>query len=54
MFQDDRSHYQHRAEIEVARAQKATISAVVQAHYKLVRMHFKKVAVRKPDVAQAA
>ena len=48
MVEDDRSYYQHRAEIEVERAQRATVPSVVQAHYRLAEAYFDKLAAGEP------
>jgi hypothetical protein len=44
MFDDDRSYYQHRAEVEVERAQLATVPSVVRAHYLLAEAYLGKIA----------
>jgi hypothetical protein len=44
MFEDDRSYYQHRAEVEIERAQLATVPSVVQAHYQLAEAYLGKLA----------
>lgn len=44
MFRDDRSYFQHRAEVETERAQEATEPKVAQAHYQLAEAYFSKLA----------
>ena len=41
--EDDREYYQHRAEQELALAQKADVPAVVAAHYKLAEKYLDRV-----------
>ncbi|WP_425228870.1 hypothetical protein [Sphingomonas sp.] len=48
MFEDDRSYYQHRAEVEIERAQSATVPSVVQAHYQLAEAYLGKIAANEP------
>lgn len=47
MFEDDRSYYQHRAEVEFERAQTATMPCVVQVHYRLAQAYLGKLASDK-------
>ena len=54
MFQDDRSYYQHRAEVEVERAQAATAPGAVRAHYQLAEAYLDKLAVAEGTMAEAA
>jgi hypothetical protein len=54
MFEDDRSYYQHRAEIEVERAQTATLPSVVQVHYQLAEAYLGKLATNEPVKADAS
>jgi hypothetical protein len=54
MFEDDRSYYQHRAEVEVERAQAATLPAVVQVHYHLSEAYLAKLASDEPIQAAVA
>ena len=44
MFEDDKSYYQHRAEIEVERAQRAVVPEVVRVHYEMAEAYLNKVA----------
>jgi hypothetical protein len=44
MFQDDRSYYQRRAEVETERAQQASLPCAVEAHYKLAEAYLDKLA----------
>lgn len=44
MLQDDRSYFQHRAEVEIERAQQATLPSVVQAHHQLAKAYLEKLA----------
>jgi hypothetical protein len=54
MFEDDRSYYQRRAEVEIERAQLATVPSVVQAHYKLAEAYFSKLASDEPVKVKAS
>jgi hypothetical protein len=54
MFEDDRSYYQHRAEVEVERAQAATLPAVVQVHYRLSEAYLAKLASDEPIQAEVS
>jgi hypothetical protein len=54
MFEDDRSYYQHRAEVEIERAQLATVPSVVQAHYQLAEAYFGKLASDEPVKVEAS
>jgi hypothetical protein len=54
MFEDDRSYYQHRAEVEIERAQLATVPNVVQAHYQLAEAYFSKLAPNEPVEVEAS
>ena len=44
MFDDDRTYYQHRAEAEIQRAQRATEPCAVKAHYELAEAYLERVA----------
>jgi hypothetical protein len=44
MFKDDRSYYQHRAEVEAKRAQRAKLPSVVQAHRQLAEAYREKLS----------
>ncbi|MDQ0840020.1 hypothetical protein [Sphingomonas faeni] len=44
MLESDRSYYQHRAEVEVERAQTAMLPNVVQVHYQLAEAYLGKIA----------
>jgi hypothetical protein len=52
--EDDRFYYQHRAEIEIERAQLATVPNVVQAHYQLAEAYLSKLATDEPVKAEAS
>jgi len=43
MVEDDRSYYQHRAEVEVERAQAAKLPNVVKVHYQLAEAYLEKI-----------
>jgi hypothetical protein len=47
MFEADRSYYQHRAEVELERAQQATLPEVVHAHYRLAEAYLEKLAAEQ-------
>jgi hypothetical protein len=44
MLEDDRSYYQHRAEVETERAEQASLPCAVEAHYKLAEAYLDKLA----------
>jgi len=44
MSEDDQVYFQHRAEVELAIAQKSTAPEVVRAHYLLSEAYLEKVA----------
>ena len=44
MSEDDQLYFQHRAEVELAIAQKSTNPEVVRAHYLLSEAYLEKVA----------
>jgi hypothetical protein len=48
MFEDDRSYYQRRAEVELARAQASTLHSVVRVHYQLAEAYLDKIASVEP------
>jgi hypothetical protein len=48
MFEDDRSYYEHRAEVELARAQESTLHSVVRIHYQLAEAYLDKIASTEP------
>jgi hypothetical protein len=54
MFDDDRSYYQYRAEVETERAQAATLPKVVQAHYRLAQAYLSKVQAAAPDPSEGS
>ncbi len=54
MFEDDRSYYQHRAEVELESAQKATVPEVVRAHHLLAEAYLGKLASAAPTQADAS
>lgn len=53
MFEDDKSYYQHRAEVELEIAQKAAAPEVVRAHHLLAKAYLDKVAAATPAQAKA-
>lgn len=50
MFDDDRSYYQHRAEAEIERAERATEPCAVKAHYELAEAYLARVATFEPTL----
>ena len=54
MFKDDRSYFQHRAEVETERAQEATEPKVARAHYQLAEAYFSKLATTGPAATEAS
>ncbi|WP_164521370.1 hypothetical protein [Sphingomonas sp. ABOLF] len=48
MFEDDRSYYQRRAEVELVRAQESTQHSVVRVHYQLAEAYLEKIASTEP------
>ena len=54
MFDDDVSYYQHRAEIEVERAQQATSPEVVRVHHQLAEAYLDRLAAGRFVVAEAS
>jgi peptide methionine sulfoxide reductase MsrB len=52
MFEDDRSYYQYRAEVEAERAQKATLPSVVKAHSRLADAYRGKLFSDEPVKAE--
>lgn len=54
MFEDDRSYYQHRAEVELEIAQKATAPEVVRAHHLLAEAYLEKLNSAVPARAKAS
>jgi len=44
MRADDRAYYQQRAEVEIERAQLATMPSVVHVHYRLAEAYLDKIA----------
>ena len=48
MSKDDRFYYQRRAEVELERAQSATLPSVVRAHYQLAEAYLGKVGSDEP------
>ena len=54
MSQDDRSYYQHRAEVEAERALSATMPSVVQAHHRLAEAYRDKLSSTEPVTVQAS
>lgn len=53
MFEDDRSYYQQRAEVELECAQKATVPAVVRAHHQLAEAYLERLSSAAPSQAAA-
>ncbi len=53
MFDDDRSYYQHRAEVETERAQLATRPSVIQVHQQLADAYRAKIASDEPIKVEA-
>jgi len=54
MFEDDQIYYQHRAEVELAIAQKATVPEVVKAHHLLAEAYLKRLALAAPAPVEAS
>lgn len=54
MFEDDRSYYQRRAQVELERAQESTLHSVVRVHYQLAEAYLDKIASIKPVRADAS
>ena len=54
MFEDDKSYYQHRAEVELEIAQKATAPEAVKAHHLLAEAYLEKLASAAPTQADAS
>ena len=54
MFEDDRSYYQHRAEVEIECAQRATVPEAVRVHYLLAEAYLDKVASGEPVRAESS
>jgi hypothetical protein len=54
MFEDDRSYYQHRAEVELECAQKATVPEVARAHHQLAEAYLERLASVASTQAAAA
>jgi len=54
MFEDDQIYYQHRAEVELAIAQKATAPEVVKAHHLLAEAYLKRLASAAPAPVEAS
>ena len=54
MFEDDRSYFQYRAEMEIEQAQKATLPKVVAAHYQLAEAYLGKIAATEPVMAEGS
>jgi len=54
MLKDDRSYYQHRAEVELECAQKATTPEVVRAHHQLAEAYLERLASSAPSHAKAS
>jgi len=46
---EDRSYYQHRAEVEIGHAQRATDPRVVQAYYRLAEAYLERLASDETD-----
>ena len=54
MFEDDRSYYQHRAEVELEIAQRATAPEAVKAHHLLAEAYLEKLASTAPARVEAS
>ena len=54
MFEDDRAYYQHRAEVELQCAQKATVPEAVKVHYQLAEAYLGKCGSTVPIQAGAS
>lgn len=54
MFEDDQIYYQHRAEVELAIAQKATAPEAVKAHHLLAEAYLEKLASAPPAPIEAS
>jgi hypothetical protein len=54
MFEDDTSYYQHRAEVELECARKATTPEVVRAHHQLAEAYLEKLASSAPAQVKAS
>lgn len=54
MFDDEKFYFQHRAEIEVERAQQATLPSVVSVHYQLAEAYLNKLASLQGGERQGA
>jgi hypothetical protein len=48
MFEDDRSYYQRRAEVELGRAQESRLHSVMRVHYQLAEAYLEKIASTEP------
>lgn len=53
MFKDDRSYYQHRAEVEIRQAQSAIAPSVIRAHQQLAQAYRGKLT-EMPDKVEAS
>ena len=42
MFEDDRTYYRHRAEVEIAQAQRAAMPRAAKSHYQLAEAYLDK------------
>jgi len=54
MFEDDKVYYQHRAQVELEIAQKATVPEVVKAHHVLAEAYLEKLASVAPAPIEAS
>ena len=50
MRDDDRSYFQHRAEVEIERARTAKEPAAAAAHHQLAQAYLSKIAANNPAV----
>jgi hypothetical protein len=49
MSVEDETYFQHRAEVEIARAQAATSPAVVKAHYEMAEAYLGRLTAREAE-----
>ena len=54
MIEDDRTYFQHRAEVETERAEEATVPEVDRAHFQLAEAYLGKLAVSEPPSAETS
>jgi len=51
MFEDDRSYYQHRAEVEIELAQQARVPEVVRVHHEMAEAYLGRLASVEPALS---